>query len=72
LPAAHALAQGILAGNTGAVDRYLTFLRAGGSHDPLVELRTAGVDLSSPEPLETAFGVLADYVGRLEQLLAPQ
>jgi oligoendopeptidase F len=69
---AHALAQGILAGNTGAVDRYLTFLGAGGSHDPLVELRAAGVDLSSPEPLETAFGVLADYVGRLEYLLSDE
>ncbi len=66
---AHALAQGILAGNTGAVERYRTFLRAGGSHDPLIELRAAGVDLSSPEPLESAFGVLADYVGRLERLM---
>jgi oligoendopeptidase F len=66
---AHALAQGILGGADGAVARYLTFLRAGGARDPLVELRAAGVDLSSPAPLETAFGVLADYVGRLEELL---
>ena len=66
---AHALAQGVLAGADGAVARYLTFLRAGGSRDPLVELRAAGVDLSSPAPLETAFGVLAEYVERLEMLL---
>jgi len=67
---AHALAQGILQEQPGAVARYLTFLHAGGSRDPLVELSAAGVDLSAPEPLETAFGVLADYVGRLEALLA--
>lgn len=66
---AHALAQGVLGGQPGAVERYLTFLRGGGSRDPLVELGEAGVDLRSPEPLETAFGVLADYVGRLERLL---
>ena len=66
---AHALATGILQDQPGAVERYLAFLRAGGAEYPLVALQQAGVDLSSPAPVETAFGVLADYVTRLERLL---
>lgn len=66
---AHALAQGVLEGRNGAVERYLEFLRAGGSRYPLDALQQAGVDLSSPEPVEAAFGVMAGYVERLEQLL---
>jgi len=66
---AHVLANRVLSGTPGAVEQYLGFLRAGGSQYPLDALQRAGVDLSSPEPVATAFGVLADYVGRLEQLL---
>ncbi len=66
---AHALSHGILDGNDGAVDRYLAFLKAGNSRYPLDALKTAGVDLTSPEPVEAAFEVLAGYVDRLEQLL---
>ncbi|MFN8486890.1 MAG: oligoendopeptidase F [Caldilineaceae bacterium] len=66
---AHALAQKILAGETGAVDRYLTFLKAGGSRYPLDALKQAGVDLATPEPVEQTFAVLAGLVERLEQLV---
>src|SRR5690606_4985440 len=48
---ANALASGILAGNVGAVERYLEFLHAGGALYPLDALQRAGVDLSSPEPV---------------------
>lgn len=67
---AHALAQNILTGEPGAVERYLEFLRAGGSRFPLDALREAGVDLASPDPVEKAFGVLADLVDRLEELVS--
>ncbi|MCP4753027.1 MAG: oligoendopeptidase F [Proteobacteria bacterium] len=66
---AHALADRILAGEGGAVERYLGFLKAGGSAYPLDALKSAGVDLTDPEPVEKAFGVLADIVDRLEALL---
>ncbi len=66
---AHSLAQGILAGKDGAVDNYLSFLKAGGSVFPLDALKIAGVDMTSPEPVETTFGVLAGYVDRLEVLV---
>jgi oligoendopeptidase F len=69
IAAAAALSQPILAGDEAARERYLTFLRAGGSLDPIVALREAGVDMSSPEPIERAFGILSGYVDRLEKLV---
>ena len=65
---AHALARGVLDGEPGAAERYLDFLRAGASGYALDVLRTAGVDLASPAPVEEAFTVLASYVDRLETL----
>jgi oligoendopeptidase F len=66
---AHALAKRVLMGGPDAANDYLNFLKAGGSLYPLDALKLAGVDLSTPEPVERAFGVLADYVDRLERLL---
>jgi oligoendopeptidase F len=68
IAAAHALADGILAGRPGAADRYLAFLKAGGSTYPLDALRSAGVDMATPEPVESAFAVLSGLVDRLEAL----
>ncbi len=69
ISAAAALSQPILAGDLDARERYLAFLRTGGSVDPIVSLREAGVDMSSPEPIERAFGILRGYVERLEGLV---
>ena len=65
---AHALARAVLEDEPGAAERYLDFLRAGGSRYPLDVLRTAGVDLTSPEPVEETFAVLASLVDRLAAL----
>jgi oligoendopeptidase F len=65
---AHALAKGILEGRPGAVDNYLSFLKAGSSLYPLEALKLAGVDMRSPEPVEETFAVLAGLVDRLEEL----
>ena len=59
----------MLSGGPGAADAYLGFLRAGGSKYPLDALKSAGVDLSTPAPVETAFGVLSDLVERLDGLV---
>lgn len=69
---AHALAQNILDGKPHAVEKYLGFLKAGGSAFPLDTLKRAGVDLTTPAPVETTFGVFARYVDRLEELTAKQ
>lgn len=69
IAAAHALAQPILAGDAAAAGRYRDFLKSGGSRYPLETLRLAGVDMTTPEPVEAAFGVLAGLVDRLEALV---
>ena len=51
-----------------AAEKYKQFLSAGGSNYPLDVLKIAGVDMTSPEPVERAFDVLEGYVERLEKL----
>ena len=65
---AHALVDGILSSKPGAVERYLAFLKLGGSMYPLDSLKLAGVDLTATEPVEKAFSNLSGLVDRLEQL----
>ena len=67
---ANALARRIRDGAPGAAEAYRRFLSAGGSQYPITALASAGVDLATPEPVEAAFAVLADYVDRLEHLTA--
>lgn len=69
IAAANALAAQVLTGDAAAISRYLTFLKAGSSLYPLEALKLAGVDMTSPEPMDRAFGVLKTFVDRLEQLL---
>ncbi len=69
ISAATALAQGVYDNKPGAVDRYLDFLKAGSSLYPLDAVKLAGVDLTSPEPVEAAFAVLDQIVDRLEGLI---
>lgn len=66
---AHALSHAVTAGAPGAAERYLDFLKSGGSRYPLDALRLAGVDLTDPQPVSAAFQVLAGLVDRLETLL---
>jgi oligoendopeptidase F len=66
---AHALADRVLSGEAGAAEKYLAFLSAGSSVYPLDGLEAAGVDLTTPEPVERAFDSLAEVVDRLEALV---
>ena len=69
ISAAHALAKGVQEGGPEGVERYLGFLGAGGSVYPLEALKAAGVDMTSSEPVDKAFEVMASYVDRLDQLV---
>ncbi|NDJ54464.1 MAG: oligoendopeptidase F [Chloroflexi bacterium] len=69
ISAAHTLSNRILAGEEGAVEAYLTFLKSGSSDYPINLLQQAGVDLSQPLAVEETFGVLAGYVDKLESLI---
>jgi len=65
---ANALSRGVLEGRPGAVERYLGFLKMGSSEYPLQALQAAGVDLTTPQPVEDAFHIMEGYVNRLEEL----
>jgi len=69
LSAAIALSRKVLAGESGAVERVHGFLRSGGSRPPLETLRTAGVDMESAGPVESALSLFAERVDELEKVL---
>lgn len=64
------LLPAILAGEEGAVPRYLELLSSGGSAHPMDQLRQAGVDLSRPETVGAVAGRLEELVTLLEEALA--
>ena len=64
------LVERVAKGDSSAVQSYLAFLKSAGSMYPLEGLRMAGVDMTSPEPVEAAFATLARMVARLEELTA--
>lgn len=69
--AATAFAKAILdPADETAVDRYIGFLSAGLSKDPLDVLLDAGLDMSSPKPIEEACAVFARYLEEFEALTA--
>lgn len=68
ISAAHALSKHILAGEPGAAEHYLKFLSTGSSLYPIDALKLAGVDMTTPEAVESTFEVLAGYVDRLDAL----
>lgn len=59
----------ILTEGSPAVERYLNFLRAGGSEDPMILLKNAGVDLTTSKPFHEAFQIFEENLNRLDQLL---
>ena len=65
---AHALSRHILSGTPNAAEDYLRALSAGSSLYPLDTLKLAGVDMSTPKPVEETFEILSQMVDRLEEL----
>ncbi|EGL83587.1 oligoendopeptidase F [Caldalkalibacillus thermarum TA2.A1] len=66
--AATALSQQILNEGKPAVDRYLSFLKSGGSDYPIELLKKAGVDMTSPEPVRQALRVFERTLTEMEEL----
>ena len=67
--AAAALSKQILEEGQPAVERYIEFLKAGSSDFPIEVLKKAGVDMTSPEPVEEACKVFEEKLNELEALL---
>lgn len=63
---AAALARAVVHDGPPAAGRYLAFLSAGGSDDPLPILRRAGVDLDTPAALSAGLALFGQLVDQLE------
>jgi len=69
LSAAIALSRRVLGGGGKELNDYLGFLKSGCSKDPLDLLRDAGVDMSTPQPVNTALAHFQQLVEQLDELL---
>lgn len=67
--AAVALSDKVLREGAPAVDRYLGFLSSGCITDPISLLRSAGVDMESPEPVSDALRLFDGLIDEMEALL---
>jgi oligoendopeptidase F len=68
--AAEALSAKVLAGDAAATKRYLAFISAGGSNYPVDLLKTAGVDMTTDEPLDLTIQKMNTVMDEMERLLA--
>lgn len=66
--AAVALSEKILTEGEVAVENYKRFLKAGGAMDPIDELKMAGVDMTSPEPIQKALNLFDKLLTEMETL----
>ncbi|MEK0312868.1 oligoendopeptidase F [Cohnella sp. 56] len=66
--AATSFAKQILSEGQPAVDRYLGFLKSGGNDYSINILKKAGVDMSTPEPIEQALSVFEGLIEQMEKL----
>jgi oligoendopeptidase F len=64
--AATAFAKQIMDEGQPAVDRYMGFLKSGGSDFSINILKRAGVDMSSPEPIRQAMDVFRGLIEEME------
>jgi oligoendopeptidase F len=69
ISAAVALSQSVLSAEPGSVEAYLNFLRSGGSRFPLETLKAAGVDMTTPAPIESTLRLFECRLTELEELL---
>lgn len=67
--AAVALAKRILTEGAPAVADYKKFLSGGSSTDPVSLLKLAGVDMSSPEPVNAALAYFGELLDEIETLV---
>jgi oligoendopeptidase F len=67
--AAEALSAKVLSGDQAATKRYLTFLGAGGSDYPVNLLKSAGVDMTTDEPLDLTIRKMNAVMDEMEKLL---
>jgi len=63
------LADQILSGEEGAIERFMSMISAGGSDYPVGLLKEAGVDLTTSEPFEYAMKSMHSLMDEVEKIL---
>ncbi|MBN8201353.1 oligoendopeptidase F [Bacillus sp. NTK034] len=66
LTASTAMAQSIQEEGQPAIERWLNVLKAGGTKKPLDLLKSAGIDMSKPDPIRKAVSYVGTLVDELE------
>lgn len=69
LAAAVSISRKIMEGDEQALARYLEFLKTGDSDYPINLLKNAGVDMTSPKPINKTIELFASLVDEMEKLL---
>lgn len=69
ISASIALSKKVLAREPRALENYYAFLKSGGSRFPIDALKLAGVDMSSPAPVEAACDEFGRLVNELKVML---
>ena len=67
--AAQALAEKMLSGDGGMVDRYLTFLSSGGSEYAIPTLKKVDIDMETDEPFTLAMQKMNKIMDEIEKIL---
>ncbi len=67
--AAASLSRRILDKEPGAAEKFIDFLSSGGSDYPIELLKRAGVDLTTPKPIEDAMKTYKILINDLEELI---
>ncbi|NOZ02773.1 MAG: oligoendopeptidase F [Deltaproteobacteria bacterium] len=70
LMSAIALVDKVKKGEAGAVERYLDFLKAGGSDYPVATLQRAGVDLTRPDAMKATYDLFITTMDEIDRLTA--
>jgi oligoendopeptidase F len=70
ISAAYSLANKVLNGGNDELNDYLSFLNSGGTKYPIDQLKSAGVDMTSPEPINKSLQTFSSLVDQLEKLIS--
>lgn len=68
--AAIAISRKILSGDAAAREGYMKFLSGGSSMNPINLLKLCGVDMTTPEPVQSALRLFGELLDEMEELLA--
>lgn len=67
--AAQTISQKILKGDQDTRDKYLNLLTMGGNDYPINQIKTVGIDMTTPEPVDATIRLFSSLVDQIDRLL---